>query len=120
MIRRPPRSTLFPYTTLFRSRTADSGAEGFRMQATALGEYLFYGRGQDFMAARAASVPLVGDQGRGKSASSASQAANWRVESAGSGSVRIGSLGTGKALGGGPGGGPGPSRPAAPGRVDRE
>src|SRR5688572_32113356 len=23
MIRRPPRSTLFPYTTLFRSRTAD-------------------------------------------------------------------------------------------------
>src|SRR5260370_36871418 len=25
MIRRPPRSTLFPYTTLFRSRTARSG-----------------------------------------------------------------------------------------------
>src|SRR2546429_5092569 len=25
MIRRPPRSTLFPYTTLFRSQTADSG-----------------------------------------------------------------------------------------------
>src|SRR2546421_1445163 len=24
MIRRPPRSTLFPYTTLFRSRPADS------------------------------------------------------------------------------------------------
>src|SRR2546430_12013178 len=24
MIRRPPRSTLFPYTTLFRSRTGDS------------------------------------------------------------------------------------------------
>src|SRR5687767_15748184 len=24
MIRRPPRSTLFPYTTLFRSRVADS------------------------------------------------------------------------------------------------
>src|SRR5438477_5223229 len=30
MIRRPPRSTLFPYTTLFRSRGRDSlrGAEG--------------------------------------------------------------------------------------------
>src|SRR3712207_9279534 len=32
MIRRPPRSTLFPYTTLFRSRTpflpAGAGAEG--------------------------------------------------------------------------------------------
>src|SRR2546422_6909541 len=26
MIRRPPRSTLFPYTTLFRSRTARRGA----------------------------------------------------------------------------------------------
>src|SRR2546422_11448170 len=25
MIRRPPRSTLFPYTTLFRSRAADAG-----------------------------------------------------------------------------------------------
>src|SRR5256885_12260598 len=26
MIRRPPRSTLFPYTTLFRSRYVDSGS----------------------------------------------------------------------------------------------
>src|SRR2546422_8028200 len=26
MIRRPPRSTLFPYTTLFRSARADGGA----------------------------------------------------------------------------------------------
>src|SRR3712207_7043847 len=25
MIRRPPRSTLFPYTTLFRSQTGDEG-----------------------------------------------------------------------------------------------
>src|SRR5438093_5734463 len=25
MIRRPPRSTLFPYTTLFRSRSPDAG-----------------------------------------------------------------------------------------------
>src|SRR3712207_8165838 len=29
MIRRPPRSTLFPYTTLFRSRHA-AGADGHR------------------------------------------------------------------------------------------
>src|SRR5256885_6841931 len=28
MIRRPPRSTLFPYTTLFRSDTATSGGGG--------------------------------------------------------------------------------------------
>src|SRR2546426_5887680 len=34
MIRRPPRSTLFPYTTLFRSRVAAGwlpGAEKFRV-----------------------------------------------------------------------------------------
>src|SRR5258707_9579477 len=31
MIRRPPRSTLFPYTTLFRSRSPESAmAAGFR------------------------------------------------------------------------------------------
>src|SRR3712207_7256814 len=29
MIRRPPRSTLFPYTTLFRSRAAASPARAF-------------------------------------------------------------------------------------------
>src|SRR3712207_8429011 len=28
MIRRPPRSTLFPYTTLFRSRARDRGDRG--------------------------------------------------------------------------------------------
>src|SRR5256885_3579412 len=28
MIRRPPRSTLFPYTTLFRSRVARTGRRG--------------------------------------------------------------------------------------------
>src|SRR3712207_8883669 len=28
MIRRPPRSTLFPYTTLFRSRPRSLGSEG--------------------------------------------------------------------------------------------
>src|SRR2546422_6267635 len=30
MIRRPPRSTLFPYTTLFRSRLAAAGARRSR------------------------------------------------------------------------------------------
>src|SRR5260370_25491785 len=30
MIRRPPRSTLFPYTTLFRSRAAPSGSQRLR------------------------------------------------------------------------------------------
>src|SRR5260221_5513185 len=31
MIRRPPRSTLFPYTTLFRSLAAHPGGHGFRL-----------------------------------------------------------------------------------------
>src|SRR3712207_7564251 len=30
MIRRPPRSTLFPYTTLFRSGVRDTGTTTFR------------------------------------------------------------------------------------------
>src|SRR5438876_7835037 len=31
MIRRPPRSTLFPYTTLFRSRLSHSLVKGLRL-----------------------------------------------------------------------------------------
>src|SRR2546430_10513133 len=31
MIRRPPRSTLFPYTTLFRSRSTDGGTLVLRL-----------------------------------------------------------------------------------------
>src|SRR3712207_7230880 len=30
MIRRPPRSTLFPYTTLFRSKTTSAAAAGWQ------------------------------------------------------------------------------------------
>src|SRR5256884_6299856 len=33
MIRRPPRSTLFPYTTLFRSRAAEQTAEAAIVRA---------------------------------------------------------------------------------------
>src|SRR3712207_7282481 len=36
MIRRPPRSTLFPYTTLFRSRVDDGHAGAVRVRAEAL------------------------------------------------------------------------------------
>src|SRR5258708_10967136 len=34
MIRRPPRSTLFPYTTLFRSLKADPDGDGFTNELT--------------------------------------------------------------------------------------
>src|SRR3989441_12569226 len=37
MIRRPPRSTLFPYTTLFRSRVRGRGRRGDRTAQGALG-----------------------------------------------------------------------------------
>src|SRR3712207_8815126 len=37
MIRRPPRSTLFPYTTLFRSQTAPYYAAHERVQVVAVG-----------------------------------------------------------------------------------
>src|SRR3712207_7510240 len=35
MIRRPPRSTLFPYTTLFRSKTFDDGGHVLRRRTAA-------------------------------------------------------------------------------------
>src|SRR2546426_7125075 len=37
MIRRPPRSTLFPYTTLFRSRGHDGGGFGARVDPDPFG-----------------------------------------------------------------------------------
>src|SRR5258705_4913544 len=37
MIRRPPRSTLFPYTTLFRSRVGGGGVLGIRFAGQLLG-----------------------------------------------------------------------------------
>src|SRR5256886_11583216 len=39
MIRRPPRSTLFPYTTLFRSTLADDRLEAFYDNPNALRDY---------------------------------------------------------------------------------
>src|SRR3712207_8315547 len=39
MIRRPPRSTLFPYTTLFRSETGSSGSGADAATAKANGTF---------------------------------------------------------------------------------
>src|SRR3712207_8056199 len=47
MIRRPPRSTLFPYTTLFRSQVFQKVVEP-RIDVDGLGcLYKVYGRGED-------------------------------------------------------------------------
>src|SRR5258707_2722619 len=45
MIRRPPRSTLFPYTTLFRSRTKPFGSTCKQEAA----QELILGKGQQFL-----------------------------------------------------------------------
>src|SRR2546430_6522938 len=54
MIRRPPRSTLFPYTTLFRSNLDGRGAVALRFD----GAYLQYGN-EDRPLALAGSGGLV-------------------------------------------------------------
>jgi hypothetical protein len=64
------------------SAAAQSGAETFRMQATDLGSYLFYGRDRDFMAATAPVGGIVGG-GAVQPAAEASPAADWRVDVAG-------------------------------------
>src|SRR5256885_9570185 len=43
MIRRPPRSTLFPYTTLFRSSPSTSTLRSGSMRAKARGDFPRYG-----------------------------------------------------------------------------
>src|SRR3712207_6968898 len=57
MIRRPPRSTLFPYTTLFRSPTAPHHSQ-------ARGGPLPRGRDRLLAAARAAPGFMPDDEGR--------------------------------------------------------
>src|SRR2546425_9416603 len=39
MIRRPPRSTLFPYTTLFRSRTSRCAPSSTRLRRSTVGSW---------------------------------------------------------------------------------
>src|SRR5258705_8588977 len=46
MIRRPPRSTLFPYTTLFRLRTGCAGQVSFRVRNVAGGYRWFLSRAE--------------------------------------------------------------------------
>src|SRR5256886_12230178 len=57
MIRRPPRSTLFPYTTLFRSRFVGRDEELAMLESAR--EHAFAGQGQ--------VIGIVGEAGVGKS-----------------------------------------------------
>jgi microsomal dipeptidase-like Zn-dependent dipeptidase len=56
-------------------------AEGFRMQATGLGKYLFYGRAGDFMSTSATDAVETG--------LTPSSSADWQVDNAGARSFRI-------------------------------
>src|SRR3712207_8882410 len=47
MIRRPPRATLFPYTTLFRSHQAGEEEPEERDRQVQLADELVVGRGED-------------------------------------------------------------------------
>src|SRR2546422_3244120 len=51
MIRRPPRSTLFPYTTLFRSRHHVFGVGTFAVDAVLAGDALVRAAGESGSAA---------------------------------------------------------------------
>ena len=62
-----------------------SGAEGFRMQATALGEYLLYGERRDFLAR--GEGPLA--DGEARSAPEPSRASDWSLRSAAGGVFRL-------------------------------
>src|SRR3712207_8116295 len=63
MIRRPPRSTLFPYTTLFRSAIGEAGCSGLhranRLGSNSLLEGLAFGARAGSDAAKAAKAASV-------------------------------------------------------------
>src|SRR2546427_4785347 len=68
MIRRPPRSTLFPYTTLFRSRFHGQDGDGFVLREIVHARFAGQSRtAVDFRRARAAlprfTVPTDGEIG---------------------------------------------------------
>src|SRR3712207_8347798 len=62
MIRRPPRSTLFPYTTLFRSAAAEVDAVEVELEDLALGEALLEREREDRLAHLAAVVLRRGEE----------------------------------------------------------
>ncbi|HET9013810.1 MAG TPA: hypothetical protein VFN38_18425, partial [Gemmatimonadaceae bacterium] len=60
-------------------------AEAFRMKATALGSYLFYGRAGDFLAAGSPEITdllPVGSKNRAASQATPNEAADWTVDTA--------------------------------------
>src|SRR3712207_8776503 len=112
MIRRPPRSTLFPYTTLFRSRLAGAGGaqqHGVLLAGVHLrGERLDRGRlvARGLELADDAEAPLGGPDVGGRAHGTTVRPHGDRTAGA------TGAHGRGG--GARPGGGPGTPRPLAP------
>ena len=76
----------------YRTSAGSVGAaEGFRMQATALGRYLFYGKNRDFMAGTAQNAVAPAGQ--------PSPSADWRVDVGPGSTFKITLPSSGKALG---------------------
>src|SRR4051794_41815374 len=59
MIRRPPRSTLFPYTTLFRSEVSPDGEEHFPVVVAKIGELVKNERSEEHTSELQSPVHLV-------------------------------------------------------------
>src|SRR5437762_7827294 len=59
MIRRPPRSTLFPYTTLFRSIFSSLLGAILVLSGSAHAEYIYTFTGQDFLGRPPSSIGVA-------------------------------------------------------------
>src|SRR3712207_9255348 len=62
MIRRPPRSTLFPYTTLFRSRLMREGASWTQTNYDHMPTYTAPGHGTMMTGAYPAETGIIGNE----------------------------------------------------------
>src|SRR3712207_7205567 len=78
MIRRPPRSTLFPYTTLFRSRGVEERGHILYRQGKIPGSF-YTGRGNEGAAVGVATAMGPDDVGRSEEHTSELQSRQYLV-----------------------------------------